>query len=357
MMWILLILAFFIFSFLSYLINKRLYKDSVEVEDYSVDQYYVKEQGRFKWNGLIFLVTFILIYLGLVKFAGLNFDPYLVSSLSLLFLIGVLSDLFKLTSFIKLILVLGVSALMVKGGIYISSLGGILGFMELEGSQLWFFNIFLITFLINALKQMNAVVGMSIAFTFVNAGILAIFFKEMGPHVHWVLSFLVILCLVAYIVRNFYQAGNQFGNSGSLVLAGILIYLSFVCYQTSRPLLAEKGIMNILPMIYSLFIVPVYDTIRVMIWRMYIGHSPFRPDQRHFLSLLNMGGYNPTKAMVRIFMIHIVMVALGVWLSTTTLYLGYSLLIITGAQVLLVEYYSFFEYTRKDNEDIMDALK
>jgi len=86
------------------------------------------------------------------------------------------------------------------------------------------------------------------------------------------------------------------GDTGSLILGGILgiLVIKFVSFNVTAPALFK--VQNAPAFALALFIVPVTDTLRVFIIRLSQKRSPFSPDMNHVHHLLIQSGMKHIQA-------------------------------------------------------------
>jgi len=84
--------------------------------------------------------------------------------------------------------------------------------------------------------------------------------------------------------------------------------------------------MRNISIVFSLMLIPAYDTLRVFSERIILGKSPFHPDKTHIHHLLIKSGFNQTKAVLILYFINIFLVFIATTLSG--LMLVYSFIIL-----------------------------
>ena len=100
--------------------------------------------------------------------------------------------------------------------------------------------------------------------------------------------------LMAFLRFNFSRTSKIFmGDTGSLILGFVLTIFAvkFIHFNTSAGALLDAPILAI-----CVLIVPIFDTLRIFIYRMAQGRSPMAADKNHFHHLLLAQGFNHFQA-------------------------------------------------------------
>ena len=71
------------------------------------------------------------------------------------------------------------------------------------------------------------------------------------------------------------------GDTGSLLLGFMLSIMTIRILNMEAPLRPLMEIHTPLAFIFAVLIIPLFDTIRIIIIRIWKGRSPFRPDRQH----------------------------------------------------------------------------
>lgn len=262
-----------------------------------------RPDARKRHKGRIPLIGGLCFFTGLV--AGLSylgmtdrFVVVLLGSSALIMLTGLLDDLYDLSVRARLaIQIAAATGVIAATGVYIDSLGQVAGGAELRLSVLGIpLTILAVVGLMNAYNMMDGIDGLAGGLAVVS--ILAVLAYSSGTG--WqALSVLLLLqmllvVLVPYLGVNMgWPDGRKIfmGDAGStmigFLLAWSLIYLS-------QP---QVGRMDPADVLWCVA-VPLMDTLAVMVRRIRLGRSPFKPDRQHLHHLLLDAGYSPRGALV-----------------------------------------------------------
>lgn len=274
---------------------------------------------RKQHDGQIPLIGGLSIYVG-VLVAILAMYPihdklfYLLLSASLILLSGLIDDLRELGAWVRILIMMMASVIMIKGaGIYVDDIGDLLGAGNIQLGVLGIpFTIFAVVGLVNAINMSDGIDGLtgSLALAAI-AGVIG--FQSITGN-YRLFEFLIVMAtaLIPYLLTNLTIISKRkifLGDAGSMfigfVLAWVLIELS-QGYGTSRQSIQPVNVLWCVAL-------PVIDTLTVILKRLKSGRSPFSPDRSHFHHVLLDKGYGPRQALAIILGLALVAIVIG-WL-------------------------------------------
>ena len=194
----------------------------------------------------------------------------------IIFLTGLADDLTGLSpkqKFIGQFIAAGVSVLI--GGQYLTTLGDLFGFGEITLGKAGIpFTIVAIVGVINAINLLDGLDGLAGG----TAGIAAVCFSILAYQTGNVSLMVMLACFLGavfgFLKFNTYPAQIFMGDSGSLFLGYCLGYFAVT--------LVTAGARSLSPMApVIVLIVPIFDTLYVMINRALSRQKLFTPDNRH----------------------------------------------------------------------------
>lgn len=243
---------------------------------------------------LIFLSVFITNFL-VNNFLDewVFFQNYFFAG-GLLLLMGLLDDRFDVKAVIKLLFQLSLALFAFYNGIRVESLNGILGFYEISFVAQLLITVLGITGFINAFNLMDGVDGLASGFAFLTLSLFSILNLILGNYTE---SLLLISLCTALIVFFKFNVGPKkskifLGDAGSLFL-GFTIVIAAISLLNSSTVLESNLYFALVIVALS---IPMIDSIRVYIFRINKGRSPFRADRSHFHHLMVEAGVKPVKA-------------------------------------------------------------
>lgn len=251
----------------------------------------------------------IPIFLGVI-FTTLLLTPkeqwgelqYILAGLVIVFLVGMKDDIENLSPLHKMTgLIVAISILIVRGGVQLDSMYGLLG---MEGTfPNWLcllvsgFTLLVITNAFNLIDGINGLAGTIGAIISISFGIW--FFMAQQTYLG-ILSMTTAGSLVAFLRFNMTPAKTFMGDTGALIIGLLLgvMTIEFIDIASTGTFKAAYRFTNPIAVAVSILIIPLFDTIRVFTTRVLRGNSPFQPDRRHIHHLLIDSGYKHLEATV-----------------------------------------------------------
>jgi len=241
-------------------------------------------------GGLAMAVTLIISFLIHVSLSK-EILGFILGAIMICF-VGILDDKFSLNPKLKYLLqVLPCASFVVTSGIYIRSLGDLLGFGELQlGAFSPFFTVFGMVGLMNAINLSDGLDGLAAGKCLIASCFLFVFAYFYGHYLYSILAIMVIGILMGFLRYNSYPARLFMGDSGSLLLGYTMAVITVALVQEG------PRAMNIKPISMAIiFALSIADTLVVMGRRIIKKKSIFHPDKTHFHHrLLGLGFSHPT---------------------------------------------------------------
>jgi len=238
---------------------------------------------------------------GISIFAGLIFSiilwtpfnslgdlQYILSAFIIIFLIGAKDDIDPISPMKKFgAQIIAAFILVFQANVRISELYGILGIHEISFAWSVALSIFVIIAIINAFNLIDGVNGLAGTVALLVSIVFGFLFYKVDRIELAIVAFAMAGSIVAFLNYNYTPAKIFMGDTGSLLLGLVSAVLAIKFFEInkeqSNPLLIiESGPVFAV----SVLIIPIFDTIRVMILRIIKGKSPFHPDRNHIHHLL-----------------------------------------------------------------------
>lgn len=226
-------------------------------------------------------------------FAYELFDLYkfLFASLIILLYIGVMDDIVVMRAYKKLVAQIVVSALIVIGSdIRIRSLFGILGVYELTYFVSVLFSIITFIVLINAFNLIDGIDGLAGGYSVICSALFGISYYRLGEYNYPLVVFSVIiigavLAFLYYNLSNYRTSKIFMGDTGSMLL-GFLLAFTSICFidifiDKALPNVPRYHLQSAPVVAVAILILPIVDTLNVIIVRLVNGKSPFDADKNH----------------------------------------------------------------------------
>lgn len=268
---------------------------------------------------------------GLAIFAGLIFSltfwsrqkeivelQYIISSIIILFFIGMKDDLFNLVHYKKLFGQLVASFILAHwGGIRITSFFGIFGVFDLDPVASYMFTIFTMVVITNAINLIDGIDCLAGSVGALASIAFGIWFFRMEHMQYVILSASLLGSLLAFLYYNRTPAKIFMGDTGSLMVGIVLSILAIKFIEMNRVLpLADPDKIRGIPVVtIAILIIPLFDTLRVFSIRILQGKSPFHPDRNHIHHLLIDLGFSHVKATALLLSFNIMMIAFAYYMQ------------------------------------------
>ena len=215
-----------------------------------------------------------------------SFDMQPVISLLLgsmvMFLTGLKDDLIGLSARKKLFFqLLTALYLIFMGGVRINSLHGILGIYEIDTLSGSVISLIAIVGIINAYNLIDGIDGLAAGLGILISITFGCLFILSGQMIYALVSFSLTGSLIAFFFYNVFGRINKIfmGDTGSLTLGIAFAFLTIKFLD--QPGSTQQQLFGSPAVALALMIVPIVDTIRVMIIRIAHKRSPFSADMNH----------------------------------------------------------------------------
>lgn len=236
-------------------------------------------------------------FIGIIVAAAVEYavvpDERLLKILGLLatvYLIGIWDDIKDISAAFRFILELVVIWLaMLLLGVEINNLHGLWGVYQLP--EMISIPLTLVTGvgIMNAINLIDGVDGYCSMYSVItNVAFAAIFFHT-GDMEMFALALIAIGSVIPFFFHNvFGKTSKMFmGDSGSLMFGTLFAIFAFHVLSESSHNQAFYDAGLLLPaVVLAILAVPVFDTLKVMLFRIKRGVSPFHPDKTHLHHLL-----------------------------------------------------------------------
>ena len=279
-------------------------------------------------------------FLPTVPLSLLDYAPLWVALL-LMGGVGLRDDLKGLGSYPKLISQMAIAGLVVGwGGLRLTDLGQwpggeVIGLGLLAAPLAW---LGVVGFM-NALNMMDGLDGLAGGCVFVMLGWLAIAALLAGAVAPAMVALMVAAAVLGFLFHNLRtplrrRASVFLGDTGSLTLGLVVIWLGLEIAQVPGRSISPMGIAWVL-------VLPVLDTLSLMIRRVLRGQNPFQADRNHLHHILGRAGFTPAQSAAVLILLSLALGGVGVIGSTIgvpDIVLGIALVGVAVAHYLFVRY-------------------
>jgi len=251
-----------------------------------------KTHNRFVPNlgGVAIFAGFALSFICWTNFSDSVYLQYLILGLILLHFLGVKDDIVPLVPYKKLGgQIIAATVLVIPGMFRINDLHGILGIYHLSVSAAIGLSIFAVILLINSFNLIDGIDGLAGGISLLISLLFSYIFWRSGLNNILVASLALAGALVGFLFYNRQPARIFMGDAGSMCIGYLMAAFSFQFMNSASAV--PNGLFHRNPgVLLAVFIVPLFDTLRVFTIRILDKKSPFEADSNHIHhKLLRMG--------------------------------------------------------------------
>ncbi len=237
-------------------------------------------------GGLAIFLSFLFTYSIFAEWYSFTQIPFLIPSLLIIFSIGIKDDIMVTAPMVKLFgQILSAFVIIGWGHLQITSLHGFLG-LSLSDLVGFLITLFFFIFIINGFNLIDGIDGLAAI-----SGIISIFsfsiwfFINDSYHIP-VFAAALIGALLGFSYFNIFSKNQKIfmGDTGSLLIGFLLAVSAVEFLEFNKPENAVnlKYTMNSAPAVaIGILIVPIIDTLRIFVYRVSRGNSPFTADKNH----------------------------------------------------------------------------
>lgn len=242
--------------------------------------------------GTLFAIVFWLPF----KF----FDnlQFILAAFIIIFLIGAKDDIISISPKKKFLGELfAASILVLKANVRLTSLYGFFGVYVMPEYLSILLSIFTILVIINGFNLIDGINGLSASLGILIMGVFGVWFYLIGSIEFSILAFALFGSLLAFLKFNITPARIFMGDTGSLFIGMICSILAIHFIEIQSHLTDSPFTFKSAPSVaIGILILPLFDTLRVVILRLIDGKPPFNPDRRHIHHLLIDAGLSHMQA-------------------------------------------------------------
>ena len=267
-------------------------------------------------GGINIFISFFLT-VALFAFQVIDRLQFIFIGIFLILLVGFVDDLIDIRASWKLAgqLLAGVFVI-VLGDYRLTSFQGFLGIGTLPMWVSYAVSFFVFVVLNNALNLIDGVDGLASGLGILYCLFFGVYFMLGGYPMFALCAFTLVGALAVFFIYNVFGGRNKIfmGDCGSLFL-GYMIYL-FVCQfcevNAARAVPAPYAMRAAPAVAVCVLMVPLFDTMRVMLTRIKQGRSPFAPDRNHIHHLLLGIGLKHRQVTFVLLAVSVLFIGLGV---------------------------------------------
>lgn len=236
---------------------------------------------------------------------------FIIGGIIVLFFLGLKDDILIVDPRKKLLGQIGAALIIViLGDIRITGFHSVLGIDNISYIPSVLFTVFIFLTLINGYNLIDGVDGLSSGAAIFTGLLTGIWFLLTGHYTYAVLSFSLLGTLIAYFRFNVFGRENKIfmGDTGSMIIGFIITILIIQFLEFDKDAPDRFRFVSAPAIAIGLLIIPLFDTLRVIILRLVNGKSPFKADKNHIHHSLLRLGFSHIKATMLLISANIVIV-------------------------------------------------
>jgi UDP-GlcNAc:undecaprenyl-phosphate GlcNAc-1-phosphate transferase len=253
----------------------------------------------------------LLIALPLSELANLKF---FFISIALMFITGFRDDILTLSPKQKMLSqFLPVIILVVFGNTVLSSFYGTLPALHFPEYLGWAITIFTIIILTNSYNLIDGLDGLAGTVGLISLTLFGFWFYGTDQIALALISFSFAGSIVAFLIFNWQPSRIFMGDTGALTIGFLLSYLAiqFINKNYNLPPAHSIRFQASISTVVCVLIIPIFDTLRVIILRLRKFQSPFQADKNHLHHQFLKLGLPHSKAVIMIGAINLFFVGLA----------------------------------------------
>jgi UDP-N-acetylmuramyl pentapeptide phosphotransferase/UDP-N-acetylglucosamine-1-phosphate transferase len=242
------------------------------------------------------------------------------SALIILFFLGIKDDILILSPKKKLFIQIAASILVIAfSNLRIVNLYGLLNITSVSFTYGLLLTIFIFITLINALNLIDGIDGLAGMVGLLISSIFSYLFYRHNENSYAVLSAALSGSLIGFLRYNWSTKNKIFmGDTGSLIVGFLISIFSIKYIYINSSYLYNPNLDKNAPLlVISLLLIPLFDTLRMFLLRLYEGKSPFVGDRKHFHHILIDTGFSHKKATLTLIFGNIIFITVFVLFLTS----------------------------------------
>jgi UDP-N-acetylmuramyl pentapeptide phosphotransferase/UDP-N-acetylglucosamine-1-phosphate transferase len=212
---------------------------------------------------------------------------------------------------------LAAGVVVVQGNVRLESFYGLGGINELPYGISVALSVIFFLGIINSFNFIDGINGLSSSLGILASATYALWFYYLDESLFLILSLSILGSQLAFLRYNLIKAKIFMGDSGSMILGFLaaLLTIYFLQANESASAVVLKKI-DAMVFAFSVLIIPVFDTARVVFIRLFIlKRSPFNADRNHIHHAMLDIGLTHAQASLILFAVNLALVLLAFFLN------------------------------------------
>lgn len=238
-------------------------------------------------GGLAIFTTLLFVAALFISGKSIAHINFLIAAATTLLALGLTDDLVGVDPMKKMAVQVFVALLTTTmADVRFGSLYGIFGVTAIPYWLSITTSAFFIIFMINAINLVDGINGLAGSIGLLSCFCFAWFFWKLNDPGFLYLAVALCGCLAGFLVYNITPAKIFMGDTGSLLLGFILSVFAIRFLELDMAAAAPVKHPSAPAIPFALFIIPIFDTVRVFAVRLINKKPPFAADRNHIHHLL-----------------------------------------------------------------------
>ncbi len=223
---------------------------------------------------------------------------YILCSFIIIFLIGAKDDILPISPYRKLMgQVFACFILVFKAQVRLTSMYGIFGVYEIPEILSILLSMFTILVIINAFNLIDGINGLTGSLATLISITLGTWFFLIDRTDLAIIAFSLAGATIAFLKYNITPARIFMGDTGSMLIGLISAILVIEFIEVHAEIQGSPYAFTAVPAVaVGILILPLFDTLRVFVLRIFKKQSPLHPDRSHIHHLLLHAGLSHMQA-------------------------------------------------------------
>jgi len=234
-------------------------------------------------GGISIFIGFLLSVFIWMDFDYWNTTRFIIASLFIVFLLGVRDDIVPFRALHKLSGQIIAVVILLFSGVQIGSFYGLFGLGEIPQIVAYLFTGFVVILITNSFNLIDGLDGLAGSIGLVALSAFGVWFYMVDEIVFALLCFAMIGGILAFLVFNWEPSEIFMGDTGAMVIGMLLaiLVIHFMSVNDGLPINHPAKYNATIAAGVCFIIIPLTDTLRIIILRISRGQSPFSPDKSH----------------------------------------------------------------------------
>ncbi len=239
---------------------------------------------------------------------------YFTAAALMLFFVGLKDDLIYLNPRKKLLGEFGAALIIVLfTDLRFTNIHGFMGITEISPIASYLITVFVILLIINAVNLIDGIDGLAASVGIIASVVFGIFFYLSGDYGYTIMTAALLGALVAFLRYNISDGEFKIfmGDTGSLVIGFTLAVFAIHFNEMmadGKSFIALKSAPSVS---VAILIVPLFDTLRVIVLRLHYHTSPFTADKLHVHHMMLRAGFSHREATLYISLFNIFIIGVA----------------------------------------------